>query len=295
MTEKTIYALGFFDGVHRGHQALLTACRSLADTHGCAAGAVTFTVHPETLLSGVSPALINTNEDKRELLYAFGAQRVLELPFDEKLQKTHWSVFLNSLLAMDAAGFVCGDDFRFGAGGLGTPKKLAAFCRKHQLPCTIVPAQLMDGARISSSHIRSLLEQGDLETANRFLGHPHILSGTVVEGKQLGRTIGIPTANLAYPGELLALKRGVYACKAYADGKTYSAVVNIGTRPTVDGEDMNAEAHLLDFAGDLYGKILTLAFFQFLRPEQKFDSLEKLQAEIQENARQTRKFFEKSK
>ena len=294
MTEKTIYALGFFDGVHLGHQALLRACRVLAEQHGCTAGAVTFTAHPDGLVSGESPALINTARDRTNLLCSFGAESVLELPFDRALMTTHWSSFLQQLVEADAAGFVCGDDFRFGAGGLGTAKKLAAFCKKRGLPYAVVPQQELEGIRISSTHIRALLEQGDVAQASRFLGHPHILAGTVQTGKQLGRTIGIPTANLAYPSELAELKRGVYACKAYADGNTYLAVTNIGTRPTVDGQDVNIEAHLLDFDGDLYGKSIILAFYVFLRPEKKFDSLAQLQAEIQENARQTRKFFEKS-
>lgn len=294
MKERTIYALGFFDGVHLGHQALLRACRALADTQGCRAGVVTFTTHPEALVNGTAPKLINTGSDRTRLLYAYGMDTVTELCFDQALMHTHWSQFLTQLLELGAAGFVCGDDFRFGAGGVGTAKKLAAFCQARELPCALIPQQILDGIRVSSTHIRTLLEQGDMETANRFLGHPHFLTGTVIKGRQLGRTLGIPTANLALPDGVICPKHGVYACRAIVDGQTYLAVTNIGTRPTVGGHHISVEAWLLDFEGDLYGKTLTLAFHSFLRPEQKFESLDQLQAEIEKNAEETRLFLENS-
>lgn len=283
MGKRTIYALGFFDGVHLGHQALLRACRDLADRHGCYAGAVTFASHPDALVSGDAPLLINTNEDKNRLLRSFGMDSVMELCFDDAVRKTHWSAFLNQLMEQDAAGFVCGSDFRFGADACGTAKKLAAYCEQRGLPFAVVPQQLLDGIRVSSTHIRTLLESGDMEQAVRFLGHPHILTGQVVSGQQLGRTIGIPTANLLLPAYVLTPRFGVYACKAFVDGKEYIAVTNVGTRPTVGGNHVTVEAFLLDFDGDLYGKTLCLAFFQFLRPEKKFDSLAELQANIQKD------------
>lgn len=294
MNQKIIYALGFFDGVHLGHQALLKACRELADQNGCKAGVVTFTSHPDALVSGTAPILLSTSDDRQRLLTVYGMDVVVELPFDKTLMTTHWSVFLNSLVAKGAAGFVCGDDFRFGAGGLGTAKKLAAYCEKRQLSYAVVPEQIMDGERISSTRIRELLENGQLEQANRLLGHPHFLTGKVQTGKQLGRTIGIPTANLALPEGVLAPKFGVYACKVAVDGTVYTAVTNIGTRPTVNGTGVTVESYLLNFDGDLYEKELTVVFCHFLRPEQKFNSLAELKAEIQKNVQQTRNFFEKS-
>ena len=286
MEQKIIYALGFFDGVHLGHQALLKQCRALADQNGCKAGVVTFTSHPDGLVLGQTPALLNTSSDRARLLYAYGVDAVKEIPFDRELMTTHWSAFLNSLVAIGAAGFVCGDDFRFGAGGLGTAKKLAAYCNKRNLPYAIVPEQVMDGERISSTRIRTLLEQGQLEAANRLLGHPHILTGKVLPGKQLGRTIGIPTANLTFPAGVIVPKFGVYACNVGFDGNAYTAVTNIGTRPTVNGEGITAEVHILDFDGDLYGKEITIAFCNFLRPEQKFANLDELKAQIAEDIAQ---------
>ena len=291
--KKTIYALGFFDGVHIGHQALLTACRQLAQENSCDAGVVTFTAHPDTLVLGQTPQLLNTAVDRKRLLSQYNMTTVVELPFDQALMTTHWSAFLTQLVEAGAAGFVCGDDFRFGAGGLGTAKKLQAYCKKRQLPCAVVPQQEIDGVRISSTHIRSLLESGQVEQANKFLGHPHMFTGTVVPGRQLGRTMGIPTANMELPPELLQPKTGVYACTAHMDGHTYVAVTNIGSRPTVGGHQTRFESWLLDFDGDLYGKELTLQFHAYLRPEEKYDSLEDLQTQIRQDAAKTRKLLEK--
>ena len=291
-TKKTVYALGFFDGVHLGHQALLAACRDLAAKHGCRTGVVTFSSHPDTLVSGSTPPLIHTPADRKQLLHSFGIQTVVELPFDENLMKTHWSAFLTQLTEYDAAGFVCGEDFRFGAKGSGTAKKLAGFCAARQLPCCIVPEQLLDGIRVSSTHIRGLLAQGEVATANRFLGHPYILSGEVIPGRGLGRTIGVPTANVQLQPGVLVPRLGVYATVAALEGRQYPAVTNIGFRPTVGGHHVTVESWLLDYSGDLYGKNLTLQFHKFLRPEQKFGSLTELKAEIEKNAAETRKFFE---
>ena len=291
-TDKTIYALGFFDGVHLGHQALLTACRDLAVKHGCRTGVVTFSSHPDTLVSGNTPALITTNADRKQLLHSFGMQTVIELPFDETLMKTPWSDFLDQLMEYGAAGFVCGEDFRFGAKGIGTAQKLQEFCQGLALPCCVVPEQILEGIRVSSTYIRELLEQGDVARAEQFLGHPYVLSGEVIPGRGLGRTIGVPTANVQLQPGVLVPRLGVYACLATVEGNAYPAVTNIGFRPTVGGHHITVEPWLLDFEGDLYGKMMTLQFRAFLRPEQKFDSLEALKAEIEKNAAETRKIFE---
>lgn len=288
MTERTIFALGFFDGVHLGHQALLRACRDLADSHGLVAGAVTFDSHPLALLGEEAPKLINTPADRRKLLEQFGMERVISLPFDKQMMATPWQDFLARLMTeYNAAGFVCGDDFRFGAGGEGTAHLLKQACEERGLPCRVVSQQTVDGVRVSSTHIRGLLEQGRMEEAVRFLGHPHILSGTVVRGRQLGRTIGIPTANLEIPEAVAVPKFGVYACKVGA----HMAVTNVGNRPTVGGHHTTVEPWILDFAGDLYGKAITVEFYRFLRPEKNFPSLEDLRREIEKNGRETREFF----
>ena len=292
MKDKIIYALGFFDGVHLGHQALLENCRQLARQTGCLAGAVTFDTHPLAIMLGEAPALINQNTDRDGLLRQFSMQTVVCMPFDARLRTMPWTDFLLMLIENHgAAGFVCGDDFRFGYRGEGNAERLAKFCLRQGLSCRVVPEQTLDGVRISSTYIRRLIEAGDVEKAKRFLGHPHILSGRVMPGRQLGRTIGVPTANIPIPKGVVVPKQGVYACTCRVDGTEYKAVTNIGSRPTVGGHQLRSESWLLDFSGDLYGRTLTLEFHQFLRPERKFNSLEALQAQIQKDTAQTREIF----
>ena len=294
MKEQAIYALGFFDGVHLGHQALLKECCALAQAQGCEPAALTFRQAPAAVLLNQYPNTISTLHDRATLLKAYGIKTVMVFETDRETLSIPWQDFLRRLMDEGAVGFVCGNDFRFGQNGAGNAALLAEFCAQNGLVCQIVPDQQMHGERISSTRIRKLLEDGDLDQANRLLGHPYLLTGGVTKGKQLGRTLDFPTANLELPEGMLCPKLGVYACKALVDGRTFLAVTNIGNRPTVSGEGITVEAHLLDFYGDLYGKALTLSFFAFLRPEQKFASLEELTAEIQKNVQQTRNFFEKS-
>ena len=293
MKKETIYALGFFDGVHIGHAALLEATREIASESGYRAGVVTFSVHPDTLVLGDTPHLLNTQEDRERVLRkGFHMDTVVTLPFDKKMRNLPWKDFLGMLIReYDAAGFVCGADFRFGAGGAGNATMMAFYCRTHDLPWAVVPEQTRDGIRISSTYIRSLIESGEMGRAVSFLGHPHILTGQVVHGKQLGRTLGIPTANLRLPPELAVPKFGVYICRCLLDGKAYPTVTNVGMRPTVAGQDITVEPWILDYEGDLYGRDISLEFWEFLRPETKFPDLQALREEILRNAQQTRAYF----
>lgn len=292
MKQKKIFALGFFDGVHKGHQMVLDLCRHLADDAGVATAAITFEKHPQSLFTPNPPALINTTEDRRWLLQTWaGMDYLLIFQVTEQIMTMPWQDFLELLLREGAVGFVCGYDFRFGKNGEGNAERLAKFSEERGLPWYIVDEQTMDGEKISSTRIRTLIEAGDMEGAKALLGHFHMLTGTVVAGQKLGRTIGIPTANLELPDELVKPAFGVYACKAHVDGNWYNAVTNIGTRPTVNGQNVTVEPWILDFDGDLYGKEITLFFHKFLRPERKFDSLEALKSQIQKDAADTYKLL----
>ncbi len=290
---NTIYALGFFDGIHIGHQLLLEECRRLARERGFEAGVVTFGTHPDALVLGNTPGLINTPRDRERLLREqFHMDSVVTLPFDENMRSMPWKAFLDMLRReYGAAGFVCGEDFRFGYKGSGNAPLLSDYCGTARIPCQVVPEQTVDGIRVSSTYIRSQIETGDMATAVRFLGHPHYLTGTVVHGRKLGRKLGIPTANLRLPEGIVVPKFGVYACRALIDGEAYPAVTNVGTRPTVQGHHITVEPWILDYAGDLYDREITLEFHYFIRPEQKFPSLEALQAEIRRNAEETRAYL----
>lgn len=291
--QKTIYALGFFDGVHLGHKALMEETRRLAVIQGCRAGVVTFDSHPDALVLGAAPGLICTPEEREAMLRRdYFMEDVVSLPFDREMQATPWRDFLNMLVERyGAAGFVCGADFRFGARGQGTAVLMESFCLEQGLCSQVVPEQTVDGVRVSSTYIRTLVEAGNMADAARFLGHPYRLSGTVAHGKRLGSRLGFPTANLPLPGVLAVPRFGVYACKVKAEGAWYTAVTNLGIRPTVSGEGITVESWLLSYEGDLYGKPLTLDFHGFLRPEKAFPDLDALRRQIQEDAAHAQEFF----
>lgn len=293
MSKKCVYALGFFDGVHLGHGSLLSACRELADELGCDAGVVTFSSHPEALVRGAAPGLINTLRDRDALLKEkYHMDTVVTLPFDEELMRLSWQDFFRRLLEeFGAAGLVCGEDFRFGYKGQGNSEILLSACREAGIPCVVLPQKKLGGITISSTHIRNLIEMGLMEHAIHFLGHPHILTGTVVHGHQLGRRLGFPTANLILPKGLVIPKFGVYACRCRIDGVRYPTVTNVGTRPTVAGLGITVESWILGYSGDLYGQEITLEFYKFLRPEIKFPSLPDLQAAVREDAEKTKEIL----
>lgn len=292
--QKWIFALGFFDGVHLGHQALLRECVALARAKGARTAAITFDDHPMSLFVEDVPPLINRLEDRETLLKRFGMERIHRLPVTKEVMGKPWRLFLEELMDLGAAGFVCGNDFRFGCRGEGDGEKLTAFCRERGIPAVIVPEQTLDGRRISSTYIRGLIETGEMEQAARFLGHGHVLSGQVVPGRHLGHKLGFPTANVLFPHGVICPKHGVYACRAHFDGASYIAVTNVGSRPTVEGHQVRTESWVLDFDGDLYGREITLEFWSFLRPEQKFGNLEELKAAVELDARRTLAFFKNS-
>lgn len=292
-TTKYIFALGFFDGVHLGHQALLKECCRLADSQGAVPAAITFDAHPQSLFLPDPPVLLSTEADRRRLLHQYGIRVVHTLPVTRETMSIPWVQFVERLLELGASGFVCGDDFRFGHRGEGDSAKLRKFCEERGLPCVVVSEQTLNGKRISSTLIRSRIDSGDMESATRYLGHPHVLTGTVVHGQQIGRKLGFPTANLLIPPSVAVPKYGVYACRAVVDGKSYPAVTNVGTRPTVAGTGVTVEPWILDFEGDLYDRQIRVEFYYFLRPEMKFPNLEALKAEILRNADQTRAYLKR--
>ena len=293
MNKRQIVALGFFDGVHLGHQALLTACRDLARGLGAETAAITFESHPQSLFCREVPPLLTAVEDRKRLLRLYGMDQVHAFPVTREVMSTPWQAFLDKLTDLGAAGFVCGYDFRFGSRGEGTAEKLLRFCEERNLPCVIVPEQTLDGVRISSTHIRDLIENGNMEEAVRFLGHRHILTGQVVTGRKLGHKLGFPTANVLLPEGVVYPKSGVYACRVSIAGLSRIAVTNVGNRPTVQGHQIRTETWVLDFDGNLYDREITLEFCAFLRSEQRFGSLEDLKQAVLNDAKRTREYFGK--
>lgn len=295
MRERVI-ALGFFDGVHLGHGALLRRAAAEAKKRGCESAVFTFDRPPKEVITGIPCPLINSPEDRAELVKRlYGIDEMIMVPFDDEMRTTPWDRFVTDILVgrYGAVHLVAGHDHHFGHRNQGSPELLREKCAELGLGCDIIPAVTIGGVTVSSTHIRKLLEEGDVETARAFLGHPHVLTQTVGHGRQLGRTIGIPTANLVAPPHVLLPRRGVYAAKiTLPDGRAFGGVTNVGVRPTVNnGQDVTVEPWILDFDGDLYGQAIRVEFYRRLRDERKFESLDALKAQIETDAGKTREAY----
>ena len=296
-TEKRVIALGFFDGVHLGHGALLRRVGEKAAELGAVPAAVTFDTHPENLiLKTPAVPLLSSPLDRAELMRRFyGIREVIVAHFDERMMHMPWREFVTDYLAGEhgAVHLVAGHDFHFGYKGEGNPQRLQQICQELGIGCDIIPKVEMEGITVSSTYIRTLVAQGEMERANEFLGHPYTLSDRVAHGKKLGSTLGFPTVNLRLKENVLSPAKGVYATKVILEnGETHLAVTNVGTRPTVnDGNQLTIEGYILDFTGDLYGQKIQMEFYKYLREERKFPSFEALTAEVMHNADQTREYF----
>ena len=285
MNERRVIALGFFDGVHIGHGALLKKTYERAKALGAVPAAMSFDTHPDTLVFKTPTELLNTMEERRYLMQSlYGIEDVIFCHFDEAMMNMPWEAFVEEYLVRElhACHLVCGHDYHFGARGLGDAEKLSAKCRELGLGCDVIGEVKLDGVTVSSTYLRRLLKAGDMETAVRFLGHGHIVSGLVQHGDSRGHTLGLPTANLALEPGLLVPAFGVYGgwADAGALGR-YPAAVNLGIHPTVHTLPRPvAEASLLGFSGNLYGSFLRLELLFQVRPERQFSSLDELTAQI---------------
>lgn len=292
---KIVIALGFFDGVHRGHGALLSRVAKRAEELDAVPAAFTFDVHPASQILGRQIPQLSTPEDRAGLMArCYGIQRV-EVGRFEDMVRMPWRDFVTEYLQkqLGAVHVVAGHDFHFGYRGEGNPTRLKQLCAEIGLGCDIIDKVELDGITVSSTYIRTLVAQGEMERAMEFLGHPHVFSGEVVHGKALGRTIGFPTANLIVPEGVITPAHGVYATKVFLpDGTERMAVTNVGVRPTIDdGSAVTVEPWILDFDGDLYGQTIRVEYYKRLRGERKFESLQALTAMVHKNGEETREYF----
>ena len=295
-TPKRVIALGFFDGVHKGHGALLRTVAQAADRLGAMPCAFTFDRSPTAAITGQTIPLLSSVEDRVWLMRRYyGIEEVIVAPFDG-MQKMDWQDFVSEYLQKElgCVHVVAGHDFHFGYMGKGNPQRLQEKCRELGMGCDIIQKVEQDGITISSTYIRTLIAQGEMERANQFLGHPHTLTNRVAHGKKIGTTtLGFPTVNLLIPQGVIVPAYGVYATRVWFDGQCRCAVTNVGVRPTVEDNDghVTVEGFILDFDGDLYGHEIRMEFYNYLRPEQKFASMQALADEIRHNAQQTRDYF----
>lgn len=290
---ETAACIGFFDGVHLGHRFLIGELITEAKRRGMASAIITFRNHPRThIKSDFTPQLIQSFDEKMEKLANTGIDYCFVLDFTPELREHSAEEFIRCILRakMNVGLLVIGYDHRFGknrADGFEEYCRYGAACGMEVMK---EPDYSPNGLHVSSSAIRRALSEGKPELASCLLGEPYQLTGTVIKGSQIGRTIGFPTANIE-PAECHQIipRQGVYAARVKVDGIYYQAMLNIGSRPTVaDAGKQSIEVHLLDFNGDLYGKQLTIHFIAYLRPERKMESLEDLKQQLKKDQSATR-------
>jgi len=287
MDVHTVLTVGFFDGVHKGHRAVLDSVLTEAERNDSRALMVTFDRPPRSVLQGVSVPLLTTLREKASIVRDLGLTDTVVIPFDQAFARLDAAEFVKSILVerIGLTRIVLGYDHRFGRGGTGTVDTMRTLGRAHGFDVQIVPAQKEDGEAYSSTRIRELLtNDGDVACAAALLGRSYKIRGEVVHGDGRGRTIGFPTANLQLlDGEKVIPATGVYAVftRLGKDRSWRSGIMNLGYRPTVtDAVDLVAEVHLLDFQGDLYGSEVEVAFVQRIRSERRFDGVESLVHQI---------------
>lgn len=274
-------ALGTFDGLHLGHQAVLRG----AISSGYLPAVLTFDRHPRNYLERQAPPLLLTQDDKIALLSSFGIQAAFFLDFSS-IRNLSAEDFLSRICeALPVRLFSCGFNFRFGKNGAGDASFLHRFAAGRGIDVWTAPPVEIEGSPVSSTLIRQFLLEGDMEAAALRLGRPFSFSLEVVGGDQRGRTIGFPTINQILPDGLIQPKFGVYASRTEIDGRSYPSVTNVGIRPTFLADRALSETHIIDYAGDLYGRTLKVELLHFLRGETKFASLEALKNAISRDLR----------
>ncbi|MBQ8555879.1 MAG: bifunctional riboflavin kinase/FAD synthetase [Clostridia bacterium] len=288
-----VLVLGMFDGVHRGHQALLMRGDELAQEMVYPLAVCSFEPHPLRVLKPeIAPPLLTTLTEKARIMQTFGVDGLCVTTFDRARADQDPQDFLDELVRVYApVVVVCGYNFTFGKGGRGDGKLLREYGKCHGFRTVIVPEVVIEGQTVSSTRIRQLLSEGDIAAVNRLLGHAYTLSGKVGEGKQLGRTMGFPTANVETPRSKALPAFGVYCCWLETAEDIYPAVVNVGRHPTLPEGSLTVEAHVLDEDIDLYGKRVRLSFLRHQRAEQRFESKEALRAQIARDAEEARAYF----
>lgn len=298
-TDGVVAAVGNFDGVHLGHQHLLSRTAAFADSLGARMGAVVFDPHPRRYFRPDDPPFLLTTPEKRNaLLAAHGVKTVIALPFDKTLAALSPEAFVHDVLKarLGLCGVVTGADFRFGKGRAGDGAALRVLGEATGLAVDLVDvlAENLQAEKFGSSAVRAALRAGEPDRAAAMLGRRWSVCGMVEEGQRLGRGLGFPTANMTL-GEVIEPRKGVYATWATVGDKVYPAVSNFGRRPTVGGAGPLLETHIFDFDGDLYGAEIEVSFVAFLRDERKFDGLDALKAQIAADSAEARRILQSHK
>ena len=287
-SKKTILTLGTFDGVHIGHRKILEKLTQNTDPDTSGGKyeslVLTFFPHPRMVLEGQSEVkLLNTIKEKITLLEKTGIENLIIHPFDEIFSRLTASEFVKTVLVdqLHIKKIIIGHDHKFGRNRTANIDDLIAFGKEYDFEVEQISAQEIEAVSVSSTKIRKELKAGNVALANEYLGYNYFMTGTIIKGNQLGRTIGFPTANIRIPEEYkLIPKNGVYVVKSIINQKTVFGMMNIGFNPTVSGENLSLEIHYFDFDFDLYDTEVAVSLLKYIRPEQKFESLDLLKAQL---------------
>ena len=297
--KKTIITIGTFDGVHLGHKKILEKITSNAQQLNCEGTVLTFFPHPRMVIQNVEPLkLLNTIEEKKLLLESFGIANLIIHPFNKEFSQLSAEDFVKKILVeqLQIQKIIIGYDHRFGTNRSADINDLIVFGKKYGFEVEQIEAQEIDEIAISSTKIRTSLEDGAITLANEYLGYYYFFSGTVVKGNQIGRTIDFPTANIQIDEEYkLIPKNGVYFVKSKINNKPVFGMMNIGTRPTVEGKNQTIEVHFFDFDQDLYDKKITIEMIDFIREELKFESVESLKNQLHKDKQICKNYINHSK
>ncbi len=291
--EDSVVVLGNFDGVHEGHQSLLQVAKEQGKKKNLKTIVFSFYPHPSWVIGNHPKPLIMSRRDKKQVIKSLGVDILIEYPFTKAFSSIAPEVFFEEILVkqLKSKVLIIGENYYFGKNKAGNPIFLKELGQKHNIEVYIVSAVEYDGQMISSSRIRNLIIEGNIELANQMLGHPYTIVGNVIKGKQLGRTIGFPTINLIADPERVYPPNGVYATKVTVYNKEYLGMTNIGYNPTVNSTKKMIETHIFDFHQDIYGETVEIRFYHAIRPEQKFPSLEDLKAQIKKDGSVVKSIF----
>ena len=291
--QPTVLTIGTFDGVHLGHQKIVERVVTTARQEGLLATVFTFFPHPRMVVQhDKGLKLIHTLEEKKQLLQQLGVDLLVVQPFNEAFAQLTAEEFVSTILVehLNVKKVIIGYDHRFGRNRTANIDDMRLFGKKYGFAVDEISVQEVDEVSVSSTKIREALNKGDVTTAEHYLGTPYSLTGRVVHGLKLGRTLGYPTANIQVTEEYkLIPKDGVYAVYSYIDGRKVYGMMSIGKNPTIEGKGASIEVYFFDFNGDLYDQKLTIEFVQYLREEQKFATIDLLKKQLQDDETAARK------
>jgi len=296
--KPSVVTIGTFDGVHIGHKAILKRLINSAESNNLESVLLTFFPHPRQVVqSATDLRLINTIDEKKKLLEKEGLGSLVIQPFTKEFSRLTAEEYVRNILVnqLNAKKIIIGYDHRFGRNRTANIDDLKSFGELYGFEIEEISAQELDKVAVSSTKVRHALTNGDIKTANDYLGYAYFITGTIEKGKKIGRTINFPTANI-HVDETYKLipQNGVYVVQTEIDGKNYYGITSIGTNPTVGGEKKTVETHVLDFKRDLYGKTLEIAFLTYIRDEEKFESVEELQQAITNDEAFARNYLSKT-